>query len=194
MPNTGVLIVGVGGQGTLLASKILGEVAQRIGEDVKVSEVHGMAQRGGSVVTHVKFGERVFSPLVGRGQADYILAFEELEALRFAPYLKKDGGIIANSQRILPMPVAQGLQEYPENIPDKLKTYAEVRFVDASAVAERCGSIKATNMVLLGVLASKLTWEKDLWHSAIAGAVPGRTVKMNLQAFEGGFAIGSKAQ
>ena len=187
MSNTGVLIVGVGGQGTLLASKVLGEVALRSGFDVKVSEVHGMAQRGGSVVTHVKIGEKVYSPLVGKGQADYILAFEKLEALRWAQFLKDTGTIIVNDQRILPMPVAQGTQEYPLKIDKALKETVTTHVVDAVRVAKDCGSQRATNIVLLGVLASKLDIKKDVWVEAIKEIVPKHTVDMNIKAFNEGY-------
>lgn len=187
MSNTGILIVGVGGQGTLMASKVLGEVALRSGFDVKVSEVHGMAQRGGSVVTHVKFGEKVHSPLVGQGQADYILAFEELEALRWASFLKKNGTIIVSSQRILPMPVAQGNQGYPTQIPDALRQTATTHLLKASEIARGCGSVRATNIVLLGVLAAELGMKKDVWMEAIGHIVPKSTVTINLKAFEEGY-------
>lgn len=184
MSNTGILIVGVGGQGTLMASKVMGEALLMDGFDVKVSEVHGMAQRGGSVVTHVKFGSKVLSPLVGIGQADFILAFEELEALRWADHLREKGVIIVNHQRILPMSVAQGEREYPDKIREKLKNALWVR---ATETALGCGSIKSANMVLLGVLASKLDIDKGLWQKAIREMVPRGTVEINLKAFEEGY-------
>jgi indolepyruvate ferredoxin oxidoreductase beta subunit len=192
MSVTGILIVGVGGQGTLMASKVLGEVGLRSGFDVKVSEVHGMAQRGGSVVTHVKIGERVHSPLVGQGQADYILAFEELEALRWASYLKKNGNLIVSSQRILPMPVAQGNQGYPTQIRDVLRQAATTHLLEASEIARCCGNARATNMVLLGVLASKLGMKEDVWREVIEQIVPKSTVETNLRAFEEGYKIIAK--
>lgn len=187
MADTGVLIVGVGGQGTLLSSRILGEVALRSGLDVKVSEVHGMAQRGGSVVTHVRFGEKVYSPLVGMGQADYILAFEKLEALRWAGYLKKGGTIISNVHEIPPIPVTLGLQEYPGNIREKLEHIAETFMVDAGRIASDCGSVKAVNVVLLGVLAGRLDFDKGLWLKVIEESVPPKTVRINIEAFGRGY-------
>jgi indolepyruvate ferredoxin oxidoreductase beta subunit len=193
LANTGVLIVGVGGQGTLLASRILGEVALKKGFDVKVSEVHGMAQRGGSVVTHVRFGERVYSPLVGKGQADYILAFEKLEALRWAEYLKKAGTFIVNNQELYPVPVTLGYQKYPARIEVKLAETAQTFVIDAKKIAARCGSVRAQNVVLLGVLAGRLDFEKELWEETIKNTVPPSTVEVNLMAFEEGFRAAAKA-
>ncbi|MCR4429721.1 MAG: indolepyruvate oxidoreductase subunit beta [Tepidanaerobacteraceae bacterium] len=187
MADTGILIVGVGGQGTLLSSRILGEVALYSGFDVKVSEVHGMAQRGGSVVTHVRFGKRVYSPLVGIGQADFILAFEKLEALRWAGYLKKGGMIIANARQIPPIPVTLGLQKYPEDIDGILSGAATTHMVDASKIASDCGSPRSVNMVLLGVLASRLDFEKELWLKVIRETVPQNTVEINTEAFSRGY-------
>lgn len=187
MADTGILIVGVGGQGTLLSSRILGEVALRSGLDVKVSEVHGMAQRGGSVVTHVRFGEKIYSPLVGMGQADFILAFEKLEALRWAGYLKKGGIIISNAQEIPPIPVTMGYQKYPENINGTLADIATTCMVDAGKIAADCGSAKAVNVVLLGVLASRLDFEKELWLKIIEETVPPKTVEINKEAFKRGY-------
>ncbi|WP_422447571.1 indolepyruvate oxidoreductase subunit beta [Thermoanaerobacterium sp. DL9XJH110] len=192
MANTGVLIAGVGGQGTLLASRILGEVALKKGFDVKVSEVHGMAQRGGGVVTHVRFGERIYSPLVGKGQADYILAFEKLEALRWAEYLKKTGTFIVNNHELYPVPVTLGYQKYPAGIEVKLAETAETLIIDARKMAARCGSVKAQNVVLLGVLAGRLDFEKELWEETIKNTVPPSTVEVNLRAFEEGFRAACK--
>lgn len=149
-----VMIVGVGGQGTLLASRILGNVVVEEGYDVKMSEVHGMAQRGGSVVTYVKYGDAVYSPIISEGEADIILSFEELEAYRYLPYLKKGGTLIVNAQEIDPMPVITGVAQYPEQIVKKLKDKADgVIAVDALALANEAGNSKAVNVVLLGVLA-----------------------------------------
>lgn len=189
MTDTGILIVGVGGQGTLLSSRILGEVALRSGMDVKVSEVHGMAQRGGSVVTHVRFGKKVYCPLVGAGQADYVLAFEKLEALRWAGYLKKDGVIISNNQEIPPIPVTLGHQKYPENIRESLEKIATTYMVDAGRVASECGSAKAVNVVLLGVLAKRLNFEKELWIKVIEETVPSKTIEINIKAFNEGYGL-----
>jgi indolepyruvate ferredoxin oxidoreductase beta subunit len=155
MMNKKVMIVGVGGQGTLLASRILGNTVINEGFDVKVSEVHGMSQRGGSVVTYVKYGDKVFSPIIGKGEADIILAFEMLEAYRALPYLKKGGKIIVNTQKIDPMPVITGAMEYPENIENTLSEKADVTFIDALELAQKAGNFKAVNVVLIGVMAKK---------------------------------------
>ena len=148
-----IMIVGVGGQGTLLASRILGNTVINEGYDVKVSEVHGMSQRGGSVVTYVKYGEKIYSPIVDRGEADIILAFEMLEAYRALPYLKKGGKMIVNDQAIDPMPVIIGAMEYPENIKDKLADKIDLLPVDALKLAKEAGNAKAVNVVLIGVMA-----------------------------------------
>ena len=148
-----IMIVGVGGQGTLLASRILGNLAVAEGYDVKVSEVHGMSQRGGSVVTYVKYGDKVDSPIIDEGGADLILAFEELEAYRYLPYLKKGGRIICNAQNIDPMPVITGAMKYPENITDKIKAKGvDIITVDAADIALKAGNIRTVNVVLIGVL------------------------------------------
>ena len=147
---TSILIVGVGGQGTILASKILGAVAVQLGGEVKVSEIHGMAQRGGSVVTQVRFGDKVSSPIIEKGEADIILAFEKMEALRWLPYLKKGGTILINDQEIPPMPVIIGNAKYPENIFVKIaETGANCKVINAVELARECGTAKATNVVLL---------------------------------------------
>ena len=144
MQTINIMIVGVGGQGTLLASRILGKVAIKEGYDVKVSEVHGMSQRGGSVVTYVKYGDKVYSPIIDRGEADLILAFEMLEAMRALPYLKKGGKMIANTQKMNPMPVITGAMEYPENIEEKLSAKINLQAVDALSLAEKAGTITLT--------------------------------------------------
>ncbi len=150
METRAIMIVGVGGQGTLLASRIIGAVLLEGGYDVKVSEVHGMSQRGGSVVTYVKYGDKVYSPVIEKGEADLILSFEELEAARWLPYLKQGGRLVLNTQRINPMPVITGAAEYPENITEKLKkTGADITAVDALKIAEEAGSAKAVNVALL---------------------------------------------
>lgn len=173
----------------MLSSRILGEVAVAGGFDVKLSEVHGMAQRGGSVVTHVRFGQKVYSPLVGAGQADFILAFEKLEALRWARYLKKGGLIISNTRKIPPIPVTLGLQKYPEDIDEILSSAASTCMVDAGRIASECGSVKAVNVVLLGVLASRLAFEKELWLRAIRKIVPQNTIEINTEAFNRGYEL-----
>lgn len=182
------MIVGVGGQGTLLASKILGNVAMKKSYDVKVSEVHGMAQRGGSVVTYVKYADKVYSPVIERGDADIILAFEELEALRWIDYLKNNGKIIINEQKIDPMPVIIGKAKYPENIMEKIrKTVKNTVSINALPIARECGNIKAVNVVLLGVLAKSTDIEKEIWLEAIKDVVPQKLLDINLKAFEAGY-------
>ncbi len=189
MSNTtkNIMIVGVGGQGTLLASRILGNVAIGEGYDVKVSEVHGMSQRGGSVVTYVKYGEKVYSPIIDRGEADIILAFELLEAYRALPYLKKGGKIIVNAQEIDPMPVITGAAEYPENISGKLSEMVDTTVVDALASATEAGNIKAVNVVLIGVLAKSMDIPYEKWIEALKTTVPAKFLEVNLKAFELGY-------
>ena len=190
MNNLNIMIVGVGGQGTLLASKILGNVAMKKNYDVKVSEVHGMAQRGGSVVTYVKFADKVYSPIIEKGEADIILAFEELEALRWIDYLKENGKIIINQQVINPMPVIIGKAKYPENIVEKIKAAVNNTVaVDALPIAKECGNIKALNVVLLGLLAKSTSIEKDIWIEAIREVVPQKFLDVNLNAFEAGYEL-----
>ena len=179
-----IMIVGVGGQGTLLASRILGNLALAQGHDVKVSEVHGMSQRGGSVVTYVKFGEKVNSPIIDEGGADLILAFEELEAYRYLPYLKKGGRIICNSQNIDPMPVITGAMEYPDNIIEKIKEKdVDIISVDAAELAAEAGNIRTVNVVLIGVLSKSLSVPQEEWESVIASTVPAKVVDVNINAF-----------
>ena len=183
-----IMIVGVGGQGTLLASRILGNVFLAEGYDVKVSEVHGMSQRGGSVVTYVKYGKEVFSPIIEKGGADIILAFEKLEALRYCEYLKKGGRLIANIQEIDPMPVITGAAKYPENIIEKLEALGQsVTAVDALALANEAGNAKAINVVLLGVGAKSSEIKKEKWIEAIKATVPEKLLDINLKAFELGY-------
>lgn len=182
-----IVIVGVGGQGTLLASRVLGHIAQQKGFDVKVSEVHGMSQRGGSVITYVSMGEKVFSPLIEQAQADFVLAFEELEALRAAPYVKKGGTLIMNSQQIMPLPVIIGAAQYPQNIAQSLKEGANVVVMDALQLAKKAGNQKAVNTVLLGAMARQLNWPKDVWQKALTACVPAKFLDANLAAFKLGF-------
>jgi len=182
-----IMIVGVGGQGTLLASRILGNVAIKAGFDVKVSEVHGMSQRGGSVVTYVKYGEKVHSPIIDKGDADLILAFEELEAYRALPYLKKSGKLIANTQKINPMPVITGAQEYPQDIIHKLNGKIQLVAVDALSLAQEAGNIKAVNVVLIGLLANSMDVEKQVWIEVLKETVPPKFLEVNLKAFELGY-------
>ena len=183
-----LMIVGVGGQGTLLASRLLGHIMTEEGLDVKVSEVHGMSQRGGSVVTYVKAGKKVDSPIITEGEADIILAFEQLEAARWINYLKKDGKIILNTQKIMPMPVVTGNAVYPDNVIEKLNnTNASIISLDALSLAEKSGSSKAVNVVLIGVLAKNTDIPKEKWIAAIKDTVPERFIEMNLKAFELGY-------
>jgi len=183
-----VLLVGVGGQGTILASKVLAAAARAAGYDVKVSEIHGMAQRGGSVVTQVRLGEKVYSPLIAEGEADVILAFEQLEALRWLAYHKPGGTIIINNQRLYPVPVLAGAARYPDNIITLIKErVADVQVLDALQMAVECGSAKAANVVLLGALARKLPVEKAVWRQALENTVPPRFLEINNAAFTAGY-------
>ena len=182
-----IMIVGVGGQGTLLASRILGNTVINEGYDVKVSEVHGMSQRGGSVVTYVKFGDKVSSPIIDRGEADIILAFEMLEAYRAMPYLKKGGKIIVNSQEIDPMPVITGAAKYPESILDKMSKKVDVLSVDALKLANEAGNSKAVNVVLIGIMAKNTSIEYDKWVETIKTTVPEKFLDVNLKAFDLGY-------
>lgn len=182
-----IMIVGVGGQGTLLASRILGNCVIGEGYDVKVSEVHGMSQRGGSVVTYVKYGDKVYSPCIDKGCADIVLAFETLEAARALPYLKNGGKIIANTQEINPMPVIIGAAKYPENLKEKISQKAELIALDALSLAKEAGSIKAVNVVLIGVLAKISEIPYDKWIKSIHETVPPKFLEINLKAFDLGY-------
>ena len=182
MKNTNIIIVGVGGQGILLTSKILGYLALDMGENVKVSEVHGMSQRGGSVITYVRIGSDVHSPLIDPGEADFVLSFEKLEALRAEYFLKKDGVLISNTQEILPMPVIMGNATYPQANPTQEKTV----LLDALTLAEEAGNARAINIVLLGVLSRFMDWPQEKWENAIAACVPAKTLETNLKAFRAG--------
>lgn len=185
---TSVLIVGVGGQGTLLASRLLGNAMLSAGCDVKVSEVHGMSQRGGSVVTYVRYGKEVASPIIEEGGADYILAFEQLEAARFLPWLKPGGEMIVSSQRIDPMPVITGAAEYPQGLTEKMREKdVNLTAVDALSLAEEAGSSKAVNVVLIGVLAKRMKLSYDAWVQTVTDTVPPRFVEMNRKAFDLGY-------
>jgi indolepyruvate ferredoxin oxidoreductase beta subunit len=186
-----IMIVGVGGQGTLLASRILGNVLMAAGYDVKVSEVHGMSQRGGSVVTYVKYGKRVYSPIIDRGEADYILSFERLEAARWLAYLKEDGKLMVNDQRISPMPVITGAMEYPGDIIEKLRaTGANVIPIDALSLALEAGTAKAVNVVLIGLLSSMADLPEELWLKALEQEVKPKFLELNKKAFALGRAAG----
>lgn len=190
METKNILVVGVGGQGTLLTSRILGNLAISLGYDVKLSEVHGMSQRGGSVVTHVRYGNKVYSPLVEVGKADIIVAFEKLEGLRWKHFLKKDGLIIVNNQEIDPMPVIIGASEYPSDVLEQIKKECNnVISFDALKVAKELGNIKVVNTVLLGILANNMEFEKKQWIDTIKETVPAKTIDLNIAAFEKGFDI-----
>jgi len=183
-----ILIVGVGGQGTLLASKVIGRWAMNAGHDVKVSEVHGMSQRGGSVVTYVRFGPKVYSPLIEKGQADVVLAFEKLEALRWAPYLHENGIVVTNTQEIKPMPVIIGADEYPSDIIERLNNMSKsVIALDALDLAMQAGNPRGANIVLIGAMAKRMNSDKESWLDVIGQVVPPKTVESNRQAFLKGY-------
>ena len=187
MKGMNIMVVGVGGQGTLLTSRIIGKTAMACGFDVKLSEVHGMAQRGGSVVTFVRFGENVSEPVVEEGDADILIAFERLEALRYAHFLKKDGVIIVNDQRIDPMTVISGAQQYPENIIEDLKKEHTVYSFDAVKVSETLGNSKVLNIVILGLAAKYIGFNEKDWLNVIEKTVPPKTVDINKKAFLSGY-------
>ena len=174
-----IMIVGVGGQGTLLTSRILGGITVEAGYDVKLSEVHGMAQRGGSVVTYVRYGEKVAEPIVEEGQADVLIAFERLEALRYAHFLKKDGVIIVNDQRIDPMPVVTGVAKYPDGIIEKLSKDEAIKM----------GNSRVFNVIILGIAAKNMDFPKEQWIEVIKKTVPPKTIDINVAAFEKGYEL-----
>ena len=184
MKTTSIMIVGVGGQGSLLASKLLGHLLLSQGYDVKVSEVHGMSQRGGSVVTYVRYGDKVASPVIDQGEADYIVSFELLEAARWLSFLKPDGQIVTNTQQIDPMPVIIGAAQYPENLVEKMKAAgAKVDAMDCLSLAEEAGSSKAVNLVLLGRLSHYFGLPEEAWMEAIEAIVPAKFLELNKKAF-----------
>ena len=184
-----IMIVGVGGQGTLLASKMLGYVLLKQGYDVKVSEVHGMSQRGGSVVTYVRYGEKVYSPVIDKGEADVIISFEQLEAARWVEFLKKDGVIITNTQKMEPMPVITGAAEYPEGIIEQLQQKHKVYTVNATEEAKKIGNARVFNLVVLGVAAQHMDFTKEQWYEVIENTVPPKTIAVNKQAFDVGYGL-----
>ena len=181
------MIVGVGGQGTLLTSRIIGKTALEMGNDVKISEVHGMAQRGGSVVTFVRYGEKVWEPVVEEGTADVIIAFERLEAMRYAHYLKKDGVLVVNDCRIDPMTVVIGAKQYPENIIETLKQTHNVYAIDGQKIAKELGNSKVLNSVVLGYAAKHIGFEKEAFIDMVKKTVPAKTIELNVKAFEAGY-------
>ena len=186
MNNTkNIMIVGVGGQGSLLASRIIGNAVLLAGFDVKVSEVHGMSQRGGSVVTYVKYGEKVASPIICRGEADIILSFEQLEAARWLPYLKPDGVIIMSTQKINPMPVITGAVAYPDNLETKLAAQGvTVIAADTLALAREAGNEKASNVALIGLMSAYMGFDIDIIRRAVEMSVPPKFIDVNMKAFE----------
>ena len=186
MATKNIMIVGVGGQGTLLTSRILGGLAIAGGYDVKLSEVHGMAQRGGSVVTFVRYGDKVTEPIVEEGQADVIIAFEKLEALRYSHFLKEDGALIINDWRIDPMPVVIGAAKYPDNIIENL---AKEHKVYTTEEAKKLGNSRVFNMIVLGIAAQHMDFAKELWYEVIEKTVPPKTIEINKKAFEVGYTL-----
>ena len=182
-----IMIVGVGGQGTLLTSRILGGLAISAGYDVKLSEVHGMAQRGGSVVTFVRYGQDVAEPIVEEGQADVIIAFERLEALRYAHFLKKDGALVVNDWKIDPMPVVIGAAKYPENIIENLEKEHKVYTVNATEESKMLGNPRVFNLIVLGVAAQHMDFSKEQWYEVIEKTVPQKTIEINKKAFDVGY-------
>ena len=187
METKNIMIVGVGGQGSLLASKLLGRLLLTKGYDIKVSEVHGMSQRGGSVVTYVRFGDKVYSPIIDKGEADFVISFELLEAARYTEYLKSGAKVIANTQKINPMPVITGAAEYPENLEGKMRAAGvDLDAIDALSLAEEAGSAKAVNIVLLGRLSKYFDFTVEEWMEAIEQSVPAKFLELNKKAFEFG--------
>ncbi len=185
---TNILIVGVGGQGTLLASRVIAQAAIDLGYDVKVSEIHGMAQRGGSVVSQVRYGKQVFSPIIKKGEADVILAFEKLEAARYLDFLKDGGLMLINNERIDPAPVMSGESKYPESIEEKIAAVVpKTVVIDATDIAVDCGTAKAANMVLVGLMSRALDLPKDAVAQAVKDMVPAKAVEINLAAMDKGW-------
>lgn len=190
MSVVSIVVCGVGGQGILTASDIISRVALKGDFDVKKSEVHGMAQRGGSVISEVRFGDKVYSPLISEGMADYILSFEKLEALRTLPRLKNHGAVISNDYEINPMSVLSGKHKYPDDIEDRIRaTGVDLILVEGIKLAEKAGNIRTVNTVLLGALARRLSFDKELWLKAIEERVPKKTFEVNRKAFDLGYNI-----
>ena len=182
-----IMVVGVGGQGTLLTSRIIGKTALKGGYDVKLSEVHGMAQRGGSVVTFVRFGEKVYEPVCEEGTVDVLISFERLEALRYAHFLKPEGTLIVNDTRIDPMTVVIGAKKYPEGILEELAKSHRLYVIDAGSIARELGNTKVLNTVVLGLAAKNIGFEKEDWVSVLEATVPQKTIEINRKAFELGY-------
>lgn len=185
-----ILLAGVGGQGTLLASEVLSEALMMAGYDVKKSEIHGMSQRGGSVISHVRYGAKVFSPIIPEGEADVLFGFELLETYRYLPWLKEGGKVVVNDLKIMPAPVASGQMEYTADIPGKLvNLVGRVRIVDGNALALRAGNVRTANVVLLGALSTELEIPQNIWLDALRKLVPERFLDENLKAFELGRSV-----
>ncbi len=182
-----ILIAGVGGQGTLLASRVLGKYAELSGKDCKLSEIHGMSQRGGSVVTHVRIGDKIYSPVIWEGSADVALAFEGLEAMRVKHYLKEEGVLLVNDEKILPMPCITGAAKYPEGLSQTLTERKNTHLIPAQAWAIEAGNAKATNVVMLGALCKLMGYDKVLFAQAVERCVPSKFLELNLKAFELGY-------
>lgn len=182
-----IMVVGVGGQGTLLTSRIIGKTALNAGWDVKLSEVHGMAQRGGSVVTFVRFGKKVYEPVCEEGSVDILISFERLEALRYAHFLKKDGVMIVNDTRIDPMTVVIGAKEYPQGILETLDARHKVYTIDGGAIAKELGNSKVLNSVVLGLAAKHIGFDESEWLETLQGTVPPKTIEINTRAFKAGY-------
>ncbi|MEA4869790.1 MAG: indolepyruvate oxidoreductase subunit beta [Christensenella sp.] len=182
-----ILICGVGGQGTLLMSKTLTAGLVQAGYDVKMSEVHGMAQRGGSVSTQVRYGEKIYSPIIGRGEADVLVAFEKLEAVRYSGLLRPGGLALINDYEVMPLPVASGAAEYPQNIAEEMRRAFDTRIIPASAIASGLGNIRCTNIVLLGALVRAFHLESIDWNAALTESVPPKVLPLNLAAFDAGY-------
>lgn len=183
-----LLLVGVGGQGTILVSRIISEGLLNNGYDVKMSEIHGMAQRGGSVTTQIKFGEKVYTSSIGQGEADVLVAFEKIEAARYIGQLKKDGVLVVNNEEMYPLPVLAGLEEYPFNVMKELKDKVEnMKVIDASKIAEELGEPRSQNIVMLGALVKALDLESIEWTKLIKQYLPERFHEVNIRAFERGF-------
>ena len=190
MKTKNIMIVGVGGQGSLLASKLLGRMLLQKGYDIKVSEVHGMSQRGGSVVTYVRFGDKVYSPVIDKGEADFIVSFELLEAARWTEYLKPGGKIVVNTQKISPMPVITGAAEYPQELVEQMEAAGlDVDAVDALSLAEQAGTAKAVNIVLMGHLSRYFDFTEEEWMEALENSVPAKFLELNKTAFRLGRGI-----
>jgi len=187
MKTRNIMIVGVGGQGTLLTSRILGGLATSSGYEVKLSEVHGMAQRGGSVVTFVRYGDTVYEPIIEEGEADIIIAFEKLEALRYKHFLKPDGVLVINDMRIEPITVVTGLATYPKNIIENIRKEHTVYSMNAMKEAEKLGNIRVFNSIILGLAAKHMDFSKDEWIKVIKNTVPKKTIELNIKAFELGY-------